>query len=48
MGSFFLLLSDLLSRLIMWGSSLPVGAITALFGAPFFLYVVFAKRREEC
>jgi len=46
-GSFLLLLSDVLSRVIANGSALPVGAITALLGAPFFLYLIFAKEGER-
>lgn len=47
-GSLFLLISDLVARVILQGTSLPVGAITALIGAPFFLYIVFLKRGQEC
>lgn len=47
-GSLFLMLSDLVARVILNGTSLPVGAVTALIGAPFFLYIVFSKRGKEC
>lgn len=40
-GSLLLLISDTFSRIN--GSSLPVGAITSLIGAPFFLYMIFSK-----
>ena len=43
-GSFLLLFSDIVSRLIGGGSALPVGAITALLGGPFFLYLIFARK----
>lgn len=43
-GSSLILLSDTLSRLFINGVSLPVGAITSLFGAPIFLYLLLRKR----
>ena len=45
MGIVIIQFSDGLSRLIMQGTSLPVGAVTAIIGAPFFLYIVFSKDR---
>lgn len=47
LGSLILLLSDTLSRTIGGGMSLPVGAITSLIGAPFFIAIVFARKGEE-
>ena len=46
-GAIILEVSDLLSRILLNGFTLPVGAITALFGAPFFLYLVFFKSRRK-
>ena len=43
-GSFLLLASDTVGRSLAGGASVPVGAVTALIGAPFFLYLVFAKK----
>ena len=43
-GSLLLLLADLLSRSLGSGSALPVGAITSLLGAPFFLTIIFTRR----
>ncbi len=43
MGIVIVQFSDGLARLIMSGTSLPVGAVTAIIGAPFFLYIVFSK-----
>lgn len=43
-GSFLLLLSDTLSRSLGNGSALPVGAITSLLGAPFFLTIIFSGK----
>lgn len=42
-GSSILLLADILSRFIIYPKEVPVGALTALIGGPFFIYI--AKRR---
>lgn len=46
-GSFLLLFADTVSRSIGQGSALPVGAITSLLGAPFFLAIIFSKKEGE-
>jgi iron complex transport system permease protein len=43
-GGSLMVASDLVARTIISPSELPVGAITALIGAPFFVYVYFGKR----
>jgi iron complex transport system permease protein len=43
-GGIFLILSDLLARTILTPELLPLGIITAFFGAPFFLYLL--RRRK--
>lgn len=43
-GSLLLLLSDTFSRSIGNGSALPVGAITSLLGAPFFVAIIFSRK----
>lgn len=43
-GAGFLATADLLSRVILAPTELPVGVITALVGGPFFLYLL-SKRR---
>ena len=45
-GGSFMIICDLIARTIISPSELPVGAITALIGAPFFAYVYFARRKE--
>ena len=48
-GSLLLLFADTLSRSIGSGSALPVGAITSLLGAPFFLAIIFSgKENRRC
>ena len=46
-GSILLLLADTLSRSIGNGTALPVGAITSLLGAPFFLAIIFGRKGEH-
>lgn len=43
-GSLLLLLADTLSRSLGSGSALPVGAITSLLGAPFFIAIIFSRK----
>ncbi|GMG85596.1 iron ABC transporter permease [Paralimibaculum aggregatum] len=45
-GAAMLLAADLAVRLIAPESDLKLGVLTALVGAPFFLWLVIAKRRE--
>lgn len=48
-GSLLLLIADTLSRSLGNGSALPVGAITSLLGAPFFVAIIFGgKERNRC
>lgn len=48
-GSLLLLLADTLSRSMGGGSALPVGAITSLLGAPFFIAIIFSgKENRQC
>ena len=46
-GSLLLVLADTFSRSMGNGSALPVGAITTLLGAPFFLTIIFSKKKEK-
>ena len=43
-GSLLLLLADTFSRSLGSGSALPVGAITSLLGAPFFIAIIFGRK----
>ncbi|MGD9655449.1 MAG: FecCD family ABC transporter permease [Sulfuricurvum sp.] len=45
-GGFFLLFCDTLTRALPTQSELPIGIITALFGAPFFIYLLIAKTKN--
>jgi len=45
LGGSLMVLTDLIARTVISPSELPVGAITALIGAPFFAWVYFRRRR---
>lgn len=45
-GGIFMVIADLLSRTVLAPQELPVGAVTALVGAPFFAYVYFKKKKK--
>ena len=47
MGSLLLLLADTVSRSLGSGSALPVGAITSLLGAPFFIAIIFRRKESH-
>lgn len=46
-GSLLLLVADTLSRSIGNGTALPVGAITTLLGAPFFVAIIFSRKEKR-
>ncbi len=46
-GSLLLLFADTLSRSLGNGSALPVGAITSLLGAPFFIAIIFSRKENH-
>lgn len=46
-GSLLLLLADTLARSLGSGSALPVGAITSLLGAPFFIAILFGRKEKH-
>ncbi len=44
LGALFLLIADTLARTLATNSELPVGSITAIAGAPYFIYLLLKKR----
>jgi iron complex transport system permease protein len=44
-GAIFMILADLLARTVMAPTEIPIGVITAICGAPFFLYLL--RRRKK-
>jgi iron complex transport system permease protein len=45
LGAIFLLLADIGSRFIVYPKEIPVGALTAIIGTPFFIYI--ARKAEN-
>jgi iron complex transport system permease protein len=46
MGAALLLLADILARTIIAPQEVPLGVVTAMFGAPFFLWVLRRTKRQ--
>lgn len=46
LGGVFMVICDLVSRTVITNQEIPVGAVTALIGAPFFAYIFFSKRER--
>ncbi|MBP5551201.1 MAG: iron ABC transporter permease [Bacilli bacterium] len=46
-GSILLVVADMLARTIGKGSAIPVGIITSIIGAPFFLFIIFSKKGDS-
>ncbi len=46
-GGAFLTLADLAARMLLSPREIPVGAVTALIGAPFFVWVYFGGSRRK-
>lgn len=46
-GAILLVLADLAARTIVSPLELPLGLVTSLIGAPFFLYLILRKKRAE-
>jgi iron complex transport system permease protein len=45
-GAAFLVLADLGARTLLAPAELPIGVLTAFVGAPFFLFVLRARRLQ--
>lgn len=44
-GAIFMIIADIVARTVMAPSEIPIGVITALCGAPFFLYLLRQRTR---
>ena len=44
-GATFLIIADLIARTVLAPAEIPIGVITALCGAPFFLYLLRRRKR---
>ena len=45
-GAIFVVIADLLARILLAPVEIPIGVITAVIGAPFFLILLRRSRRE--
>lgn len=45
-GALFLLLCDTLARTLLMPAELPVGSLTALVGAPLFIYLLYRNKKQ--
>lgn len=46
-GMLFLLVCDNLSRAVLPGGEIPLGIVTSVFGAPYFMYLIYKDRKRE-
>lgn len=46
-GALLLLISDILGRLPIFGTSVPVGVVTSLIGGPVFLSILLRRKKNE-
>jgi iron complex transport system permease protein len=47
LGASFLVMADLLARMLLAPAELPIGVVTACVGAPFFVLVLRTTRAVE-
>ena len=45
-GALFMLLCDTLARTLLMPSELPVGSLTAMVGAPLFIYLLYKNKKS--
>lgn len=45
-GMIFMLVADIISRTVIAPSELPIGSITAVVGAPFFIYLLYNAKKK--
>ena len=45
-GGLFMLMCDTLARTVLQPSELPVGSLTALVGAPLFIYLLYKNKKR--
>lgn len=45
-GALFLLVCDYISRVAFSGDVLPIGVVTAIIGAPYFIYLIYKRKSE--
>lgn len=45
-GGVFMIISDTLARTLVPPAEIPVGAITSIFGAPYFIYLLIRNKKK--
>jgi iron complex transport system permease protein len=45
-GAIFMVVCDTLARNLIPPSEIPVGVVTSLFGAPFFIYMLYRNKKR--
>lgn len=45
-GGIFMIISDTIARTVVSPTELPVGAVTALFGGPYFIYLISKNKKK--
>jgi iron complex transport system permease protein len=46
LGALLVLSADLLARTVNAPAEIPIGVVTSLVGAPFFLYLIYRRKRQ--
>ena len=46
LGAILLILSDLISKIVIAPAQLPVGVVTSLIGAPFFIFLIIKQKSK--
>ncbi|MGL4449671.1 MAG: FecCD family ABC transporter permease [Sarcina sp.] len=46
LGMVFLLICDNISRAVLENTEIPIGIVTSIFGAPYFMYLVYKERKK--
>jgi iron complex transport system permease protein len=46
LGALLVLMADLLARTVNAPAEIPIGVVTSLVGAPFFLYLIYLRKRQ--
>jgi iron complex transport system permease protein len=46
LGAFLVLAADLMARTVNAPAEIPIGVVTSLLGAPFFLYLIHRRKRQ--
>jgi len=45
-GALFLIICDTLARTVIPPTEIPVGAVTAIFGSPYFIYLLYKSKKK--